>query len=194
MLKNLGRAAVAAAVLALAPLGTAKAAPVCTSPSFSFCFDFTFSATSASVTFLSGNGTLTAFGISGYSGIGSTGVNSAPGGSFAIGNASNCNAGNFGSVLCATSNNGINGGVGPGNTVTLIFSSTGMSGPQGTVHIQQANFADCSLWINSAGTVIAGGSAGCQASTVPEPASGVLIATGLLGLGGGLIRRRRKNS
>ena len=193
MRNNLGRAAVAAAVLALAPLGTAKAAPVCTSPSFSFCFDFTFSATSASVTFLSGNGTLTAFGVSGYTGIGSTGVNSTAG-SFSIGNANNCNAGNFGSVLCATSDQGVNGGIKPVNTVNLIFSSTGMSGPQGTVHIQQANAPDCSLWINSAGTVIAGGSAGCQASTVPEPASSLLVATGLLGLGGGLIRRRRKNS
>jgi len=192
MLKNLGRAAVASAVLALVPLAEAKA--VCTSGSLNFCFDFTFTSTTASVTFLSGNGTLTAFGIAGYTGIGSTGVNSTAG-AFTIGNATSCNAGNFGSVLCATSNNGVNGGFPPVGTVNLVFSSTGVSGAQGTVHIQQANSPNCSLWINSLGQVIAGDQASCSpTTTAPEPASVALVATGLLGLGGGLIRRRRKNS
>jgi len=72
MLKQLSRAAAAAAVMALAPLSTAKA--VCTSGSFTFCFDFTFSSTGATVTYQSGTGTLTAFGISGYTGLASTSV------------------------------------------------------------------------------------------------------------------------
>ena len=196
MLKKLSRVAFAAAVMALAPLSTAKA--VCTSGSFVFCFDFTFTSTSAQVTYQSGTGILTAFGISGYTGLANTQVGSSAG-TFTIGNANNCNAGGFNPVLCATSSNGINGGFPPVGSVTFNFTSTGSTSPQGTVHIQNANNLNgCSLWIagtNSGVTVISGlQSAECQTTTTPEPASGALIATGLLGLGGGLIRRRRKNS
>jgi hypothetical protein len=194
MLKRLSQAGIVAAALALAPIGTAKAAVVCTSGSFSFCFDFTFTSSSASVTYQSGLGTLTAFGIGGYTGIGSTGVNSTAG-SFSIGNANNCNAGGFNPVLCATSDNGINGGFPPVGTVNLVFSSTGQTTPTGTVHIQNAgNLTGCSLWINNAGQIISGLQDANCTTTTPEPATGALIATGLLGLGGGLIRRRRKNS
>ena len=196
MLKKLSRVAFAAAVMALAPLSTAKA--VCTSGSFVFCFDFTFTSTSAQVTYQSGTGILTAFGISGYTGLANTQVGSSAG-TFTIGNANNCNAGGFNPVLCATSTGGINGGFPPVGSVTFNFTSTGSTSPQGTVHIQNANNLNgCSLWIagNSGGVTVISGlqSAECQTTTTPEPASGALIATGLLGLGGGLIRRRRKNS
>ena len=194
MLKNLGRVALAAAVMWLAPLSTAKA--VCTAGSITLCFNFTFSATGASVTYLSGTGTFTGFGVSGYTGLSGTGVGSTAG-SFSIGNANNCNAGSFPSVLCATSDNGINGGFPPVNSVTFVFASTGMSNVGGTVHVQDAGgLQGCSLWIDPATGAIRSGadSANCQTTTIPEPASGALIATGLLGLGGGLIRRRRKNS
>src|SRR5690242_8559016 len=110
MLKQLSRVAFAAGVMALAPVSTAMA--VCSCGSFVFCFDFTFTSNSAQVTYQSGNGTLTAFGISGYTGITSPAVGSTAG-SFSIGNANNCNAGGFNPVLCATSNNGINGGFPP---------------------------------------------------------------------------------
>ena len=196
MLKKLSRVAFAAAVMALAPLSTAKA--VCTSGSFVFCFDFTFTSTSAQVTYQSGTGILTAFGISGYTGLANTQVGSSAG-TFTIGNANSCNAGGFNPVLCATSTNGINGGFPPVGSVTFNFTSTGSTSPQGTVHIQNANNLNgCSLWIagtNSGISVISGlQSPECQTTTTPEPASGALIATGLLGLGGGLIRRRRNNA
>jgi len=191
MLKNLSRAVFAAAVMALAPLSTAKA--VCTVGSFTFCFDFTFNTNSASVTYQSGTGILTGYGIKGYTVYNSPSVGGS--GNFNFGG--NCNAGNFGADLCAASS-GINDGFPPVGTLTIAFSGnqSAPSSPAATVHIQNANnLSGCSLWINSAGQIISGlQDANCQTTTVPEPASGALVATGLLGLGGGLIRRRRKNS
>ncbi|HEV8216682.1 MAG TPA: PEP-CTERM sorting domain-containing protein [Gemmatimonadaceae bacterium] len=196
MLKQLSRAAVAAAVLALAPLSTAKAL-VCTSGSLVFCFDFTFGTNSASVTYQSGTGTLTGFGIDGYTFYNSISVGSSAG-SFSLTNNNVCSLGGFTADQCATSNNGITGGFPPVGSVTFQFSgnATAPSSPLGIVHIQNANnLTGCSLWINSAGTIVSGANnAECQTTTTPEPASGALIATGLLGLGGGLIRRRRKSS
>jgi MYXO-CTERM domain-containing protein len=195
MFKRIAQAALCAGVMALAPLSTAKA--VCTSGSFNFCFTFTFNTNSATVQYASGVGTFTAFGIEGYSSYAGLSVSSTAG-SFSLANASSCNAGSFGSEACATSNNGINGGFPPIASVTLSFSgnASAPTSPAGTVHIQGANgLTGCSLWINSSGVIIAGlQDPSCQTTTTPEPASAALVATGLLGLGGGLIRRRRKNA
>lgn len=195
MLKKLGRVAFAAAVMALAPLSTAKA--VCTTGSLVFCFTFTFDANQASVQYTSGTGTLTAFGVDGYTAYNSLSVGSSAG-SFSTANANVCSLGGFSADICATSNNGITGGFPPVNSVTFSFSGNvgAPTGATGIVHIQNANnLTGCSLWINSAGTIVSGAQdPNCQTTTTPEPASGALIATGLLGLGVGVIRRRRNNS
>ncbi len=63
------------------------------------------------------------------------------------------------------------------------------------VHGQEFNGSDCSLWWNSNGkSTDSVATGGCGGSTVPEPITMSLLATGLASMGGvGLIRRRRKN-
>jgi len=176
MLKKLSRVACAAAVMALAPLSTAKA--VCTSGSFVFCFDFTFTATSAQVTYQSGTGILTAFGISGYTGLANTQVGSSAG-TFTIGNA-NSSIVPAGSVISQSPAAGTN--VAPGSAVALTVSlGPALVAVPNVVNQTQAN-ASAAL---SAAGLTTGAVTNASSATVPagsvigqNPAAGANVALG----------------
>jgi MYXO-CTERM domain-containing protein len=75
-------------------------------------------------------------------------------------------------------------------TVNFTGNSTVNSGAE--VHIQNVNGTNCSVHVNLL-TMVTGGSSGdCGTTTTPEPASMALVATGLLALGGSVVRRRRR--
>lgn len=95
--------------------------------------------------------------------------------------------------------NGLNGGIGPGGTLTLSFSSTSalnLADVDDWVagwHAQAVGGTGCSLWVDTNGTTVGGTSAECT-NVVPEPVTLVLLGTGLTSIGGiGLLRRRKRN-
>ena len=97
--------------------------------------------------------------------------------------------------------NGINGGLAHGGTYTFTFSLSGWtSAPNmntfGFAIHGQGGPNDCSTKLvikGGTGNQLGSGAAACSMVT-PEPVSMILTATGLAGMGGiGVSRRRRKN-
>lgn len=198
----------AVCALGLAPVARAHAAPVCTTGSLVFCFNFTFSANSFTVQFnpngssFGSTGFLTDIGLFGYTSVSGTPVAAGTAGTWTASLSSNGQCSGLGNgndvgvtlpfQICATPQ----GGAGIGNNGTVVIS--GFTGTPGSmagadVHIQAINGTQCSAHVNSNGTISSGDVIStCGVSATPEPASLALVATGLIGIGGLGLRRRRK--
>jgi hypothetical protein len=211
MLKRIVQATALAGVVSLAPTA-AHAATVCTTGSLVACVDFTLASAggnnySLTVKYASSNsgGTLTDFGVDGPSGFAFTAVSVSGSGSFATDN--NCSLQDD-ACARATAPSPFNG-LFVGQSATLTFSTSGgfagdFSSSFYNAHIQAFdNLPGCSVKLGNGnqyenqgpgGSFNAGSSCGSTTTTAaPEPASLFLFGTGLLGLGGGaVVRRRRK--